>query len=123
MEPWGVAFLGVIALSALVQVAALAALLVLGLRLSRRLTAVQTRLDRDLSPALADLARAGRSIGEVADLERSRRRRLERTLGDTVHHVSDAAALVHRLVGTFRAAGSAVALVLALRRGLKLLRR
>lgn len=120
MQSWGVAFLGVIALTSVVQVAGLVTLVVLGQRLSRRLGEVQARLDRELTPALADLARASRSVAELAH---SRGRHLDRLLGDTLDRVSDAASLVAPLAGPLRAAGSAVALVLALRRGLRLFRR
>lgn len=123
MESWGVAFLGVIALSSVVQVAGLVALVALGLRLSRRLSEVQARLDRELAPALADLARASRSVAEVAELASSRGRHIDRLLGDTLDRVSDTASLVAPLVGPFRAASSALALVLALRRGLRFFRR
>ena len=78
MQSWGVAFLGVIALTSVVQVAGLVTLVVLGQRLSRRLGEVQARLDRELTPALADLARASRSVAEVAELAHSRGRHLDR---------------------------------------------
>jgi hypothetical protein len=123
METWGVAFLGVVALASVVQVAGLVTLVVLGLRLTRRLGEVQARLDRELSPALADLARASRSVAEVAELASARGRHIDRLLGDTIDRVSDTASLVAPLVGPFRAASSALALVLALRRGLRLFRR
>ena len=123
MQSWGVAFLGVIALTSVVQVAGLVTLVVLGQRLSRRLGEVQARLDRELTPAFADLARASRSVAEVAELAHSRGRHLDRLFGDALDRVSDVASLVAPLAGPLRAAGSAVALVLALRRGLRLFRR
>ena len=123
METWGVAFLGVIALCAVAQVAAWIAVVVFGVRLSRRLGALQVQLDRELAPALADLARASRSVAELADLATARGRQIDRALGDTVERVAGAASVVHQLVGPFRAVSSALALVLALRRGLGFLRR
>lgn len=123
MESWGVAFLGVIALASVVQVAGLVALAALGLRLARRLSELQARLDRELAPALADLARASRSVAEVAEIASARGRHVDRMLGDTLERVSDTASLVAPLVGPFRAASSALALVLALRRGLRFFRR
>jgi methyl-accepting chemotaxis protein len=123
VETWGVAFLGVIALCAVAQVAAWIAVAVFGVRLSRRLGALQVQLDRELAPALADLARASRSVAELADLATARGRQIDRALGDTVERVAGTASVVHQLVGPFRAVSSALALVLALRRGLGFLRR
>lgn len=123
MEAWGVVFLGVIAMCAVAQVAAWVAVVVFGIRLSRRLGTLQVQLDRELTPALADLARASRSVAELADIATSRGRHLDRVLGDTVECVSGTASLVHQLVGPFRAVSSALALVLALRRGVSLFRR
>jgi hypothetical protein len=123
MESWGVAFLGVIALASVVQVAGLVALAALGLRLARRLSELQGRLDRELAPALADLARASRSVAELAELAHARGRHVDGVLGATLDRVSDAASVVAPLAGPFKAASSALALVLALRRGLRFLRR
>lgn len=123
MEPWGVAFLGVIALASVAQVAGLLALAMMGLRLSRHLAGMQARLDRELSPAVADLSRASRSVAELAELASARGRHVDRVLGETIERVTDTAGFVHQFAGPFRAASSALALVLALRRGLKLLRR
>jgi hypothetical protein len=123
MESWGVAFLGVIALASVAQVAGLVTVLVLGLRLARRLSEVQARLDRELTPALADIARASRSVAELAELAHARGRHVDRLLGDTLERVSDTASLVAPIVGPFRAASSALALVFALRRGLRFFRR
>ena len=123
METWGVVFLGVIAACAVAQVAAWVAVVVLGLRLSRRLGALQVQLERELTPALADLARASRSVSELADIATSRGRHIDRVLGDAVEHVSGTASPVHQMVGPFRAVSSALALVLALRRGLRFFRR
>ena len=123
METWGVAFLGVIALCAVAQVGAWIAVAVLGIRLSRRIGALQAQLDRELTPALADLARASRSVAELANLATARGRQIDRALADTVERVAGTASVVHQLVGPFRALSSALALVLALRRGLGLFRR
>lgn len=123
METWGVVFLGVIAVCAVAQVAAWVAVVVFGIRLSRRLGTLQAQLDRELTPALADLARASRSVAELADIATSRGRQIDRALGDTVERVAGTASVVHQLVGPFRAVSSALALVLALRRGFKILHR
>jgi hypothetical protein len=123
MESWGVAFLGVIALASVSQVAGLVTVSVPGLRLARRLSEVQARLNRELTPALADIARATRSVAELAELAHARGRHVDRLLGDTLERVSDTASLVAPIVGPFRAASSALALVFALRRGLRFFRR
>ena len=98
MDSWGVFFLGVIAFSAVVQVAFLVGLLVFGRRLSQRLDALQTRLDRDLGPALANFTRVSRAAAEIADMATLQARRLDLVLGETIERIGDTAATVQRLV-------------------------
>ena len=98
MESWGVVFLGVIALSAIVQIVFLVALLVFGRKLARRLDVLQTRLDRELSPALGNFSRVSRAAAEIADLATVRARRLDLALGSTMDRIGGAAATVQHLV-------------------------
>jgi len=98
MEPWGVFFLGVIAFSAIVQVAFLVGLLVFGRRLARRIDALQTRLDRDLGPALANLTRVSHAAAEIADLATLQARRVDVVLADTIDRIEDTTATVQQLV-------------------------
>jgi hypothetical protein len=98
MDRWGVVFLGVIALSSVVQAVFLVALMVAGRRLSKRIDALQTRIDRDITPALDNFARVSRAAAEIADLATLQARRLDLLLADTVERVEETSALVQQLV-------------------------
>lgn len=89
MEGLGVGFLGVIALSSLVQAAFL---IVLGLstrRMGRRLDELQQRIDRDLRPSLDSLARITRNLAEVSDTAVLQARRVDELVADTVEKVEE----------------------------------
>jgi hypothetical protein len=98
METWGVVFLGIIALASLVQGAFLVGLMAFGRRLSRRLDALQARIDRDVTPALENLARVSRAAAEVADLAALQARRIDLVLADTVEKIEETTTLVQQLV-------------------------
>ena len=98
METWGVVFLGVIALSSVVQAAFLVALALAGLRLARRFDALQAQLDQQIAPMLKGLERVSRNAAEVSDLATIQARRLDLLLADTIEKLEDTAAVVQRLV-------------------------
>jgi hypothetical protein len=98
METWGVVFLGAIAVSSVVQAAFLVALALAGLRLARRLDALQAQLDQQITPTLEGLERISRNAAEVSDLATGQARRLDLLLADTLEKLEDTAAIVQRLV-------------------------
>lgn len=98
METWGVVFLGAIAVSSVVQAALLVALAVAGLRLARRLDALQAQLDKQIAPTLKGLEQISRNAAEVSDRATVQARRLDLLLADTLEKVEDTAAIVQRLV-------------------------
>jgi hypothetical protein len=98
METWGVVFLGIIALSSAVQGIFLVALLVFGRKLAQRIDALQSRIDRDITPALENFARVSQAAAEIADLGALQARRIDLLLADTVEKVEHTTALVQRLV-------------------------
>jgi hypothetical protein len=71
---------------------------VFGRRLSRRLDALQARIDRDVTPALENLARVSRAAAEVADLAALQARRIDLVLADTVDKIEETTTLVQQLV-------------------------
>ncbi len=120
METWGVVFLGVIALASVVQGAFLVALMVAGRRLSRRIDALQTRIDRDVTPALENFARVSRAAAEIADLATLQARRLDLLLADTVEKVEETTALVQQfVVRPLRPLGGIAAFLKGLQRGME----
>lgn len=98
METWGVVFLGVIALSSVVQGVFLVGLMVFGRRLMSRIDALQARIDRDITPALENLGRVSRAAAEVADLAALQARRVDLLLADTVEKIEETATLVQDVV-------------------------
>ena len=119
MESWGVVFLGVIALSAIVQIVFLVALLVFGRKLARRLDVLQTRLDRELSPALGNFSRVSRAAAEIADLATLQARRLDLLLADTIDKVEETTATIQQfVVRPLKPIGGVVAFLKGLQRGM-----
>ena len=120
METWGVVFLGVIALSSLVQAGFVIGLTVGGRRLARRLDALNERIDREIRPALDDLGRITRNMAEVTDRVTLRVRRLDDLLADTIDKIEDATETVRRLiVRPLGPLAGIAAFVKGLRRGLQ----
>jgi hypothetical protein len=97
-ESWGVVFLGVIALASLVQAGFLIGLAVGGRRLARRLDAMQDRIDREIRPALDNLARISRNLAEVTDIVTLQARRIDDLLADTIEKIEDATDMIRRVV-------------------------
>jgi hypothetical protein len=96
METWAVVFLGVIALTSLVQSAFLLGLALQGRRLARRVTEVQERFERDLRPSLEGLSRITRNLAEVSDLAVLQARRIDGALADTIEKIEETTSLVRR---------------------------
>jgi hypothetical protein len=120
METWGVVFLGVIALASVVQGAFLVALMLAGRRLSRRIDALQGRIDRDVTPALENFSRVGRAAAEIADLATLQARRLDLLLADTVEKIEETTALVQRfVVRPLRPLGGILAFLKGVQRGME----
>jgi hypothetical protein len=119
METWGVVFLGVIALGSIVQAAFLVGLMHFGRRLSRRIDALQNRIDRDVTPALDNFARVSRAAAEIADLATIQARRADVLLADTIEKIEETASAVQQLVlRPLRPLGAIVAFLKGVQRGL-----
>ena len=118
MESWGVFFLGVIALSSVVQVVFLVGLLGFGWKLAQRLDVLQARLDRELSPALGNFTRASRAAAEIADLATLQARRLDLLLADTIDKVDETTATIQQfVVRPLKPIGGIVAFLKGIQRG------
>lgn len=120
MDSLGVGFLGVIALASVVQAACIVGLIVAGLRLGRRLDALQDKIDRELRPTIDSLSRLTRNLSEVSDLAVLQARRVDDLLADTVGKVEDTLELVRRVI--VRPLGPVVqvtAFIKGIRRGLE----
>ncbi len=123
MESWGVVFLGVIALAALVQAGFLVGLVVFGLRLARRMDEIQLRLDRDITPALENFTRVSRAAAEIADLATLQARRLDMLLADTIDKVEETTGVIQQLVvRPLKPVGGILAFLKGLQRGMEVYR-
>jgi hypothetical protein len=119
METWGVAFLGVIALGSLVQIAVLVGLAVVGRRLGKKVDALQERFEREMRPSLDSLSRVTRNLAEVSDLATLQARRIDYALADTMDKVQEATANVHRFfIRPLGPLADIAAVIKGLRRGL-----
>lgn len=124
METWGVVFLGIIALAALVQASFLIGLAATGRRLAKRLDALQARLDQELVPALQNLERVTRNVAEISDLATLQARRIDLMLVDTIEKVEDTTTLLQRLfLRPFRPVSYGLAFLRAVRHGIGVYRR
>jgi hypothetical protein len=120
METWGVVFLGIIALTSVVQAAFLIGLARAGRRLGQRVDALQRRIDEDLRPGLDHLTRLTRNLAEISDLAALQTQRVSEVLSNTLDRVEETTELVQRLVlRPLAPLAEIVAFIKGLRRGLE----
>jgi hypothetical protein len=120
MDTWGVFFLGVIALGSAVQAAFLVGLIVFGRRLSRRMDALQLRLDREVTPALQNFTRVSQAAAEIADLATLQARRIDLLLADTIEKIEETTGVIQQLViRPLKPIGAILALLKGVQRGME----
>ena len=123
METTGVWFLGVIAVTGLIQAFFLVALALGGLKLMRRVDELQSRLDREIKPAFEQLTRLTRNLAEVSDLATLQARRIDYFLADTLDKLEDVTANVRSfVVRPLGPLADVMAFVKGLRRGVDVYR-
>jgi hypothetical protein len=123
MDSLGVVFLGVIALSSIVQAAFLIGLARGGMRMARRLDELQEHVDQEIRPALQSITRISRNVAEISDIATLQARRLDEVVSDTLEKVQETTNLVRTAV--LRPLGplmDVAALLKGLRRGLDVYR-
>jgi hypothetical protein len=123
MNPLAVTFLGLIALSSLVQAVFLIRLAIEGRRFASRLDALQDRIEREVRPALDDLHRITKNLAEVSDTAVLQARRVDALLADTVQKIQETTGTLQKVV--LRPLGPLVdiaALLKGVRRGLDVYR-
>jgi hypothetical protein len=123
MDSLGVVFLGVIALSSLVQAAFLVGLARGGRRMARRLDELQERIDGEIRPALQSITRISRNLAEISDIATLQARRLDEVVTDTLEKVQETTNLVrHAVLRPLGPLMDVAALLKGLRRGLDVYR-
>jgi hypothetical protein len=119
MDSLAVAFLGVIALSSVVQAGFLIGLAIQGRRLARRVGELQERLEREIQPSLAHLSRISRNAAEVSDIAVLEARRIDLALAAVTERLEEFTHLTQKLLmRPLRPIAEAAALLRGLRRGL-----
>jgi hypothetical protein len=98
MNGLGVLFLGLIALSSLVQAVFLIRVAIEGKRFAARLDALQDRIERELRPALDQLQRVSKNIGEISDAAVLQARKVDALLADTIEKIEETTTTLQRVV-------------------------
>ena len=120
---WGMLLLGLIALGSLIQVVAIVAVGVGGLRVAKRVQAMPANVDRELRPALDSLTRVAQNASEVAEVVNAQARRIEDVVGLTVERLDAMREQVRgRAASPASSFGDLGALVKGFRKGLSVYR-
>jgi hypothetical protein len=123
MDTVGVVFLGLIALSSLVQGALLLMLARDGLRLSRRVQDLQARIEREVKPILDDVNAVARNVSQVSDLAALQAHRIQDVIAETTRKIEETRAEIRDVLAHPAAAlGDVVAFLKGIRRGLEVYR-
>ena len=123
MDTVGVVFLGVIALSSLIQGALLLMLARGGLRLSKRIQDLQARIEAEVKPILEDVSAVTANISQVSDLAAAQAQRIQDAIADTARKVEETRDEIRGVLAHPAAAlGDAVAFLKGIRRGLEVYR-
>lgn len=120
MDGWGVFFLGIIALAALVQAGFVIALALAGRRVARRVDEIQRQIDRDIRPALDHVTRVTSNLGEISDRAVLQARRIDGAITDVLREVDATVRALRRTAGeSFGPLFDLAAFVKGVRRGLE----
>ena len=123
MDTVGVVFLGVIALSSLIQGALLLILARGGLRLSKRIQDLQARIEREVKPIVDDMNAVARNVSQVSDLAAAQAHRLQDVIAETARKVEETRDEIKVVLAHPAAAlGDVVAFLKGIRRGLEVYR-
>ena len=124
MDSLGLVFLGVIALSSLVQGLFLAGLGWGGLKLMRRIQEIQGRVERELRPAIENVTRLTRNVSEVSEVAAAQAQRVETLVDRTLERVDETRAEMREaLSAPLGGLAEVSALLKGLKRGLDVYQR
>ena len=124
MTTLAVIFLGVIALSSLVQAAFLITLGKESRKLGRRLDEIEQRFEAEVRPTLQAVAKISKNFAEVSDSLASQARRVDAFMADTVNKLEETTSALREVV--MRPLGPLVditALLKGFRKGLEIYKR
>jgi hypothetical protein len=98
MSDLAVVFLGVIALSTLVQAAFMVGLAIQGRQMARRLDEIERRFEDEIRPTLKNVARLTHSFAEVGHLLELQAHRVDAFMGDTVAKLEETTSMLREVV-------------------------
>jgi hypothetical protein len=120
----GVVFLGIIAMSAVVQAAFLIGLAREGKKLARRLDEMERRFENEVRPALQSFSRLSHNLADVSELLSAQARRVDIFMADTIDKLEETTGVLRQVmmkpVGTLM---DITALLKGFRKGLDVYRR
>jgi hypothetical protein len=123
MDTVGVVFLGLIALSSLIQGALLLMLARGGLRLTKRIQDLQARIEREVKPILDDVNVVTRNVTQVTDLAAAQAHRIQEVIADTTRKIEETREEIKVVLAhPAHALGDAIAFLKGIRRGLEVYR-
>jgi hypothetical protein len=123
MDTVGVVFLGLIALSSLIQGALLLVLARGGLRLTKRIQDLQTRIEREVKPILDDVNVVTRNVTQVTDLAAAQAHRIQDVIAETTRKIEETREEIQSVLAhPVAALGDVVAFLKGVRRGLEVYR-
>src|SRR5262245_10854330 len=98
MNDLAVVFLGVIALSSVVQAAFLIGLAIEGKKLGRRLDEMERRFEEEIRPTLRNMARLSQTFAEVGEMVGGQARRVDAFMADTIMKMEEATTAIREVV-------------------------
>jgi hypothetical protein len=116
-----VIFLGIVALSSLVEAAFLLAIAIKARELQQRVLEMEERFERETRPSLQHLARISQNIAGISDLVAVRARRFDAVLAATTDELEGATISVRKIV--LRPLVEIAAVVKSFRKGLEVYHR
>jgi len=123
MDTVGVVFLGLIALSSLIQGALLVMLARGGLRLSRRIQELQSRMETEIKPILDDVSAVSANVSQISDLAAVQAQRIQTLVADTTRKIEETREEIRGVLAHPAAAlGDVLAFLKGIRRGLEVYR-
>jgi hypothetical protein len=124
MDTVGVVFLGVIALSSVVQAAFLIGLILEGKKLGRRLDEIERKFETELTPSLRNLSRLSQNLAEVSDLVAVQSRRADKFMADTIDKLEEGTTMLRQvMMRPMSTLMDITALLKGIRKGVEIYRR
>ena len=98
MDNWALVFLGILALSSLVQTTFLVVLALQSRRMAARVDELRERFEKDLRPSLLSLQHISKNVAEISDLGVQQAHRLDAALADALEKFESTTETVRQLV-------------------------